>query len=142
MIVLDTDHLTEYQHGTSSAGVRLRDRMVASADHEFATTIITWEEQTRGRLARVRQEKSVFDEVTGYFHLAELIRLYSTRTILRFDRASALHVDRLKKLKIRVGTMDLKIASIVLSTGAILLSASLRDSQRVPGLRIEDWLRE
>jgi tRNA(fMet)-specific endonuclease VapC len=142
MIVLDTDHLSEYQRGTSDVGARLRDRMVASADQEFVTTIITWEEQTRGRLARVRQEKTVFDEVSAYVHLAELIRFYSTWTILHFDHAAALQVDRLKKLKIRIGTMDLKIASIVLRWGAKLLSANLRDFRQVPGLLVEDWLRE
>jgi predicted nucleic acid-binding protein len=37
--------------------------------------------------------------------------------------------------------MDLKISSIALEEGALLLSANLRDFERVLGLRVENWLR-
>ena len=47
---------------------------------------------------------------------------------------------RLRRERIRIGTQDLKIASIALHTGALLLSANLRDFEKVPGLRVEDWL--
>ena len=36
---------------------------------------------------------------------------------------------------------DLKIASIALVHDALVLSANRRDFQKVPGLRVEDWLR-
>jgi tRNA(fMet)-specific endonuclease VapC len=141
MIVLDTDHLSEYQYGGSARAVRLKSRMLASADQDFATTMITCEEQIRGRLAGIRQQKTVFDEVFAYAELADVIRFYATWPTLSFEHASALEFDRLKKQKIRIGTMDLKIASIVLTHGATLLSANLRDFQQVTGLRVEDWLR-
>jgi tRNA(fMet)-specific endonuclease VapC len=37
--------------------------------------------------------------------------------------------------------MDLKIAAIALANDALVLSANLREFGRVPGLRVEDWLR-
>jgi tRNA(fMet)-specific endonuclease VapC len=37
--------------------------------------------------------------------------------------------------------MDLKIAAVALTNDALLLSANLREFGRVPGLRVEDWLR-
>jgi tRNA(fMet)-specific endonuclease VapC len=40
-----------------------------------------------------------------------------------------------------VGTMDLKIAAIVLSRDATLLSANLADFRQVPRLRVQDWTR-
>jgi len=141
MIVLDTDHLSVLQQN-SKLCAKLLGRIDASDDGELATTIITCEEQARGRLAGIRQQKTVFDEVFAYAQLAELIRFYRTWTILPFDQASALQFDRLKKQKIRIGTMDLKIASIVSTLGATLLSANLRDFQQVPGLQVEDWLRD
>lgn len=42
--------------------------------------------------------------------------------------------------RVRIGTMDLRIASIVLAHHATLLSRNLRDFRLVPGLRVENWL--
>ena len=36
--------------------------------------------------------------------------------------------------------MDLKIAATALVQNALLLSANRRDFERVPGLRVENWL--
>ena len=36
--------------------------------------------------------------------------------------------------------MDLKIAATVFVNDALLLSANKRDFDRVPGLRVENWL--
>ena len=41
---------------------------------------------------------------------------------------------------VRIGSMDLKIASIALVHGAKVLSANLQDFQKVPGLNVENWL--
>ncbi len=141
MIVLDTDHLSEYQQGGSKRAANLQGRMLASADREFVTTIITFEEQIRGRFASLKHHRKGIDEVTAYEQLASTVQFYRTWDLLPFDSASAVQYDQLKAQKLRVGARDLKIASIVLTRGAILLSANLRDFNRVPGLRVEDWLR-
>jgi tRNA(fMet)-specific endonuclease VapC len=46
----------------------------------------------------------------------------------------------LKARHVRIGTMDLRIASIALSLDAIVLTRNLVDFERVPGLRVENWL--
>ncbi len=48
--------------------------------------------------------------------------------------------ESLKQAGIRVGTMDLKIASIVLANDATLLTRNTNVFNRIPGLRIEGWL--
>jgi predicted nucleic acid-binding protein len=47
--------------------------------------------------------------------------------------------QRLCVRRVRIGTMDLKIAAIALANDATLLSRNLPDFAKVPGLRVEDW---
>jgi predicted nucleic acid-binding protein len=48
--------------------------------------------------------------------------------------------DPLVRNRVRIGTMDLKIASIALANDATVLTCNARDFSKVPNLRIEDWL--
>jgi hypothetical protein len=42
MLILDTDHLVEYQKGTSPAAQQLKQRL-DEAEERFSTTIVTFE---------------------------------------------------------------------------------------------------
>lgn len=46
----------------------------------------------------------------------------------------------LRQQKLRISTMDLKTASIVLQEQATLLSRNLSGFAQVPGLHVENWL--
>jgi tRNA(fMet)-specific endonuclease VapC len=46
----------------------------------------------------------------------------------------------LRKSKVRIGPMDLKIASIALENGGTVLTQNLADFQQVPTLKVESWL--
>ena len=59
--------------------------------------------------------------------------------MLSFDRVAANEFERLRQAHVRIGTQDLRIAAICLAYDATLLSRNLRDFQKVPGLRVEDW---
>jgi tRNA(fMet)-specific endonuclease VapC len=48
--------------------------------------------------------------------------------------------EQLRSQKVRVPTIDLKLSAITLVNNALWLSANLSDFQRVPGLRVENWL--
>lgn len=58
----------------------------------------------------------------------------------RLDEEAADHFERLKHLRQKVGTQDLKIACIALAHDATLLSRNVQDFVSVPGLRVENWL--
>lgn len=62
MLVLDTDHVTEFQRGTSEVSRRLMERLEHSGE-EIATSIITLEEQSRGWLARIHHESKHFSRM-------------------------------------------------------------------------------
>jgi tRNA(fMet)-specific endonuclease VapC len=47
----------------------------------------------------------------------------------------------MKRRKLKLGKMDLRIAATVLERAAILVTRNVRDFQRVPGLRTEDWTK-
>jgi tRNA(fMet)-specific endonuclease VapC len=45
----------------------------------------------------------------------------------------------LKQQKVRIGTQDLRIASIVIAQKGILVTRNSRDFEKVPNLKFEDW---
>ena len=61
--------------------------------------------------------------------------------VLSFSDEAQERFDELRKRRIRIGTMDLRIASIALVEGATVLTANTRDFEKVSGLMIEDWTR-
>ena len=139
MIVLDTDHLIELERRGSSKGWKVLERLQAQHD-PHAATVISVEEQFRGRLASINQIPAGLRQVHPYSRLFELLEFYSAWTILPFDQVAAQRFLDLRAARIRIGTMDLKIAAIALVHGATLLSANLKDFRQVPELTVEDWV--
>lgn len=138
--MLDTDLVTLIQRQQGDAYETLRQRLRALAPSDDASiTIITFEEQMRGWLAFSASARTPIKRVNAYRRLHELLDFFKWRQILDFDEAAARQFEQLRKQKIRIGTMDLRIASIALVNGAILLTRNLRDFQKVPGLQVEDW---
>ncbi len=139
MLVLDTDHVSLFEWANSQPARRLRARLEQALQEEWFTTIITYEEQTRGRLSYAAKARTVAQFVEAYGKLHRHLETYRTLRVLDFDEASATHFQHLRKQRIRIGTQDLKIAAIVLSHNATLLSRNLGDFHRIPGLKVEDW---
>lgn len=140
MILLDTDHLNALKYPESVHYATLTFRMSASTDQDFATTVITVEEQMRGWLALINRTVEVQRQVPAYGELIRLFDFFARWHVVSFDNLAAEAFKRLRREGIRIGTMDLKIVSIALAKDALLLSANLRDFQQIPDLRVEDWM--
>lgn len=138
--LLDTDHISELQ-GIAVAGRHLIERLNRVAPDDYGTTIITFEEQIRGRLAQAAASAGTgtSSSVTFYARLNGTLRFYHNIAVWQYTQEAALRYEALRSAKIRVGTQDLKIAGIALSAGATLLTRNARDFAQVPNLLMEDW---
>jgi tRNA(fMet)-specific endonuclease VapC len=139
VLILDTDHLTEFQKGTSAESLRLKSRL-AQSNELFGTSIITVEEVMRGWMAAIRRSSDPSRQINSYRQLRLLFRFFATWDVFDWTIDSAARFQKLKTAKVRVGTMDLKIACIALANSATLLSRNLKDFEEVPGLKVLDWL--
>jgi tRNA(fMet)-specific endonuclease VapC len=141
MVVLDTDHLSLLEWSESDEGMRLRMRLEGLNADGAATTIINYEEQMRGWMAYLAKAKRIEQQIEAYRRLNRHLDNYRKIEVLEFDSRAAQHFEQFIQDRIRMGTMDLKIAAIVLSRKATLLTCNQRDFRKVPGLRFEDWTK-
>jgi len=139
MVVLDTDHMTLLEWEDREDTQRLRARLTTLGLDEVATTIVSFEEQVRGWTAYLSRPGSLKNQIEAYRRLKRQLTNYCSIDVLEFDERAAIEFQRLRKSRLRVGTMDLKIAGIVLARDATLLSRNLADFKRIPGLKVEDW---
>jgi tRNA(fMet)-specific endonuclease VapC len=140
-VILDSDMLSILQRRSEPACGRLEQRLGQLSDTDVFTTIVSFQEQMRGWLAAVHKSRTDKRLLLAYSELQSMLRDFCHLNILPFDAAAQTEFKRLRRQKIRIGTMDLRIASISLATRSTLLSRNLRDFERVPGLDVEDWSR-
>jgi tRNA(fMet)-specific endonuclease VapC len=133
--ILDTDHMTHWQRSHPAVLDRLR-RIDQSS---YGTTVISFEEQMRGRLGQINQVTSTDRLRFAYAALQNTYVFYQRTQMFEFTYGAELQYVELLKQRLRVGTQDLRIAAIARSLDATVVTCNVRDFGRVPGLTIEDW---
>jgi tRNA(fMet)-specific endonuclease VapC len=141
MVILDTDHMSLLEWTNSPSAQKLNERLEKLSDAEITTTIISFEEQTKGWLTILAKAKSVMDQIEAYRRLNRLLGIYAELNVLDFDENAAVEFQQLRKQLRRLNTMDLKIAAIAVSRQATLLTRNLADFSQIPGLQCEDWTK-
>ena len=142
MMVLDTDHFSEFIKGAdSAAGSRLAQRLMQSGE-TFCTTIVTYEEQLRGWLAEIHRTKDVTWQPDAYLDLRRVLDSFNDWEVCDWSAAAADRFRRFRSNGILIGSMDLKIACLTLELKATLLTANTNDFSKVPGLTFKDWLHD
>ena len=134
LYVLDTDHVSLFQRGH----VEVVRRTLARPDTQVATTVVSFEEQMRGWL-NVLHRAAPQQLPSSYRLLEQALDYFSASQLLSFDDSALERYENLREQKIRIGTKDLRIAAIVLSKSAILVTRNLRDFAKIPDLLLEDW---
>jgi len=140
MILLDADHLTLLRHSNNARAERLAARIKMAADQQFGTSIICVEEQWRGWFALISRFREPRKQLKAYSELMRLLDFLVAWQVLPFNEEAAEEYERIAAEGCRIGTMDMKIAAIARSNGALLLSANISDFGKVSGLRVENWL--
>ncbi|MEO0835731.1 MAG: type II toxin-antitoxin system VapC family toxin [Cyanobacteria bacterium J06642_3] len=120
MYILDTDHLSLIQRNNHE-GKQIRARLASIENVPVAVTIITYEEQLRGRLNVLSKAKTLDKQVVA------------------FDRVAGIEYQRLRKVYPRLGTMDLRIAAISIVKNANLLTRNTSDFGQIKELSVDEW---
>jgi tRNA(fMet)-specific endonuclease VapC len=137
--LFDTDHISflQKQAGPEFAALMVRIAKVSRADLAFC--IVSFHEQVLGCNSYIAQGKTPADVIHGYTMFDRVLTVFAAALVLPFDANAALVFDQLVAQRVRIATMDLRIASIALSQGLTLLTRNNRDFSKVPNLPIDDW---
>jgi tRNA(fMet)-specific endonuclease VapC len=84
--------------------------------------------------------KSRVAEIGIYQRMQRSAELIGQWDILSWDAEALAHFEVLRKQRVRLSTLDLKIACIALAHGATLLSRNTAHFEQVPHLKLENWL--
>jgi tRNA(fMet)-specific endonuclease VapC len=131
--IFDTDHLTLFQLGNAAVGRRLANQPVGAV----AIGVVTAEESLRGRLAQLARARDGPARIRSYNQLVVTLQAFTQFPIVAYDEPVEVWFQQLRS--IRIGSQDLKIASIALSNQLTLITRNRRDFSRIHGLSLEDW---
>ncbi len=137
--LLDTDHISILQKQSGAQYSTLLGRLSHVSVADLALCIVSFHEQVLGCNAYIARSKTPADVVRGYAMLDRILSAFAAAAVLPFDTNASAEFDSLVAQRVRIATMDLRIASIARSRGLTLLTRNLRDFSNVPGLSIQDW---
>ena len=137
--LLDTDHISVLQKQSGQEYAALMRRIAQVPVDDLAFCIVSFHEQVLGCNAYIGSARTSRDIVRGYEMFDRVLSAFAAALVLPFDTGAAAVFDGLAVQRLRIATMDLRIASIALHRRSKLLTRNSRDFSRVPGLAIEDW---
>jgi tRNA(fMet)-specific endonuclease VapC len=114
-------------------------RMGQHSPIDFALSIVSFHEQTLGAHSFINRARTSADVMRGYTLLSETLQGFATAPVLPFDAGAIAVFDELRGKRVRVSTMDLRIAAIAISRNLVLLTRNISDFNKVPDLATQDW---
>jgi tRNA(fMet)-specific endonuclease VapC len=141
VLILDTDAMSVWLDPRDAFRGHLGRRLAGVAPEPRATTVVCFQEQMRGWLAKLHRARTPEQIIREYANLLDAFTGYGAFKVLPYDGAAHARFEDFRRQKIRVPTMDLRIACVTLVNGGTLLTRNVRDFRQVPGLSFEDWSR-
>jgi tRNA(fMet)-specific endonuclease VapC len=133
--LLDTDHLTLYEHGHPALGQRLARQPADSV----CLAVVTVEEALRGRLGALSQARTAAQRIARYALLQASVQLVNLFPVVAYTQAAEDQLLKFKAQRLRIGSQDLKIAAVAMVNKLTLLTRNRQDFGRIPGLSMADW---
>ncbi len=100
---------------------------------------MSFHEQVLDAHSFINRAQTNTDIVRGYTLLLEILQGFATAPVLPLDSGATAVFNKLRRQRIRISTMDLRIAAIAVSRNLVLLTRNSADFSKVPGLVTEDW---
>ncbi|MBI2806838.1 MAG: type II toxin-antitoxin system VapC family toxin [Planctomycetes bacterium] len=135
LFVLDTDHVSLLEKGN----VQILKTIIAHSMDTIAITVITIEEQLEGWQRALRQATQDIHREQIYRRMAQTVESLSGRPILPYTCVAMQHRLSLLRMRLNVGSNDLKISAIALEFQATVVTRNKRDFGRIPRLPLADW---
>ena len=101
--------------------------------------LFSFHEQVIGAHSFINRAQTNTDMARGYTLLLETLNSFAKAPVLPFDAKAIAIFDEMRNQKVRVSTIDLRIASIAISNNLVLLTRNTGDFSKVPSLITEDW---
>jgi tRNA(fMet)-specific endonuclease VapC len=139
MYLIDTDCLSILQRQTPPEFARLRSRMGAHPREHFFLSIVSFHEQALGWTTYLSRAKDPRGTIRAYEMLALILRDFNSYPVLAFDQLASDTFEQMRQQRVRLATMDLRIASTALSRRMTVITRNTADFRKVPGLSVEDW---
>jgi tRNA(fMet)-specific endonuclease VapC len=136
MYLVDTSIISYHQRGHP----RVSQRIAATAVKLLYTSVVTVEEQLRGRLAVIAQSSQApHCLIPAYLDLEQTLAYFQAWQVLSLTDEDYRTFLLLRQKGIRISTRDLRIAASALARRLIVITSNVSDFSQVPGLMVEDW---
>ena len=137
--LFDTDHISILEKQAGPEFTALAARVGRHDLADLAFSVVSLHEQMLGCHTYISRARNSSGVVRGYAMLARLLRNFTVAPVLPFDAAAAATFDELTARRLRMATMDLRIAAIAVSQGLVLITRNVGDFGKVAELQTEDW---
>ena len=142
MFVLDTDHISILQAKAGDDWQRLRRQLDEQPRSSFYVSIISFHEQVGGWYALLGRATKATETLRAYRMMERTLATFAGSQVLPFDEAAIQLFADLRRQKVRIDTMDLRIACVAITRNMTLLTRNAVDFARVPGLKFADWTQD
>ena len=140
MFLFDTNHISVWQRGEGAQYETLCTHLEKCNGDQIDVCIVSFHELVNGWNAFSAKKRNSDSLVRIYLESEKILRDFSLMQMLSFDSKAAVVFDDLNHQSLRVGSMDLRIASIAIANQMTLITKNSVDFERVPRLSIQDWL--